>query len=73
MNWAKLMPVTLAMVLAAQPAASQTFGRDDFVAVAMRHLKFPIREPFSALLIRRITNALNTTPYRAESNAGSNR
>jgi len=32
MNWAKLMPVTLAMVLAAQPAASQTFGRDDFVA-----------------------------------------
>ena len=32
MNWAKLMPVTLAMLLAAQPAASQTFGRDDFVA-----------------------------------------
>ena len=31
MNWAKLVFVALATLLAAQPAATQTLGRDDFV------------------------------------------
>lgn len=32
MNWAKFVTAALATLLAVQPAAAQTFGRDDFVA-----------------------------------------